>query len=87
MINLLVDKDAVFHEAYRVLRKGGQLNVSDIVQHRDLPAFIKTEADAWAGCMAGALQEDDYMDRMRAAGFADIEVLKRVYYPLSDIEE
>ncbi|MHB8807635.1 MAG: arsenite methyltransferase [Anaerolineaceae bacterium] len=87
VINLSVDKDAVFREAYRVLRKGGRLNVSDIVQHRDLPPFIKTEADAWAGCMAGALQEDDYINRMRTAGFTDIEVLKRTYYPLGDMDE
>lgn len=87
VINLSADKDAVFHEAYRVLRKGGRLNVSDIVTQGKLPPFIKTEAEAWAGCMAGALEEEDYISRMRAAGFIEIEVLKRAFYPMGEVEE
>lgn len=86
VINLSADKDAVFRETYRVLKKGGRLNVSDIVTQGKLPHFIKTEAEAWAGCMAGALEEGDYISRMRAAGFIEIEVLKRAFYPMSEVE-
>jgi arsenite methyltransferase len=77
VINLSPDKDAVFHEAYRVLRPGGRLSVSDIVVDGDLPPFIRNKLDAWAGCIAGALDERVYLDKIRAAGFEQIEVLAR----------
>jgi arsenite methyltransferase len=87
VINLSVDKDVVFREAYRVLRKGGRLNVSDIVTHGDLPPFIKTQAEAWAGCVAGALDENDYIERIRQAGFSNVEVLKHNFYPMGEMDE
>jgi arsenite methyltransferase len=79
VINLSPDKDAVFREAFRVLRPGGRLGVSDIVVDGDLPDFIRTKLDAWAGCLAGALDERVYLDKIRAAGFERIEVLSRDY--------
>jgi SAM-dependent methyltransferase len=79
VINLSPDKDAVFAEAYRVLRPGGRMNVSDIVLHGELPQVIRQRLDAWASCVAGALQESDYLDKIRAAGFEDVEVLSRDY--------
>jgi arsenite methyltransferase len=79
VVNLSPDKDAVFQEAYRVLRPGGRLNISDIVVDGDLPRFIRERLDAWAGCVAGALDEEIYLDKIRAAGFAGIEVLSRNY--------
>jgi SAM-dependent methyltransferase len=77
VINLSPDKDAVFGEAYRVLRPGGRLNVSDVVIDGELPQAIRERLDAWAGCVAGALEESDYLDRIRAAGFEQVEVLSR----------
>jgi SAM-dependent methyltransferase len=77
VINLSPDKDAVFGEAFRVLRPGGRLSVSDIVIDGDLPAFIRSKLDAWAGCVAGALDERVYLDKIRAAGFEQVEVLSR----------
>jgi arsenite methyltransferase len=79
VINLSPDKDAVFREAFRVLKPGGRLGVSDVVVDGDLPEFIRTKLNAWAGCLAGALDERVYLDKIRAAGFERIEVLSRDY--------
>ena len=84
VINLSPDKDAVFGESFRVLRPGGRLSVSDIVVDGELPAAIRENLNAWAGCLAGALDESDYLDKIRAAGFEGVEVLSRDY---ADIEE
>ena len=77
VINLSPDKDAVFREAYRVLRPGGRMNVSDIVVDGQLPQQIRNSLSAWAGCVAGALDESDYLGRIRKAGFEEVEVLSR----------
>ena len=87
VINLSPDKDAVFREAHRVLRRGGRMVVSDIVIHGELPELIRNRLDAWAGCVAGALDESDYLDKIRAAGFADVEVLSRDYVKISEAAE
>jgi arsenite methyltransferase len=87
VINLSPDKDAVFGEAFRVLRPGGQITVSDIVLHGELPLSIRDRLDAWAACAAGALEESDYLDRIRAAGFDDVEVMSRNYVKISDSNE
>ncbi len=76
VINLSTDKDRVLREAYRVLKPGGRFAVSDIVLSRPLPEKIKQDAMAWAGCIAGALLEQEYKDKLAAAGFTDIEVQK-----------
>jgi len=77
VINLSPDKDAVFQEAYRVLQPGGRMSVSDIVVDGDLPQSIRSRLDAWAGCIAGALDETVYLDKIRAAGFERVEVVSR----------
>jgi arsenite methyltransferase len=77
VINLSPDKDAVFAEAFRVLRPGGRLSVSDMVIDGALPAAVRKSLDAWAGCAAGALDQEVYLRKMRAAGFQDVEVLSR----------
>jgi len=87
VINLSPDKDSVFRETYRVLRPGGRLSVSDIVVDGDLPQAIRNNLDAWAGCVAGALDEADYLARIRAAGFERVEVLSRDYADLEETAE
>ncbi|MBE0610791.1 MAG: arsenite methyltransferase, partial [Dehalococcoidia bacterium] len=72
VINLSPDKDQVFREAFRVLKPGGRLQVSDIVWTRPVPTEVKDDLEKWAGCIAGALLESDYLGRIRAAGFEDV---------------
>jgi SAM-dependent methyltransferase len=72
VINLSPDKDAVFGEAFRVLRPGGRLQVSDIVWTKPVPESVKNDMEAWAGCIAGALVEQDYLDKIARAGFVDV---------------
>ena len=74
VINLSADKDRVLREAFRVLRPGGRFAVSDIVIRGPLPAELRQHAGLWAGCFAGALEENDYRARLQAAGFASIEI-------------
>jgi arsenite methyltransferase len=87
VVNLSPDKDAVFGEAYRVLRPGGRMNISDIVVHGELPRSIRDRLDAWAGCVAGALDESDYLSKIHAAGFEEVEVLSRDYMTTSLVAE
>jgi ubiquinone/menaquinone biosynthesis C-methylase UbiE len=87
VINLSPDKDAVFREVFRVLRPGGRMNVSDIVIDGDLPQPIRDSLDAWAGCVAGALDESDYLSKIRAAGFEDVQVLSRDYSEIGEASE
>jgi len=77
VINLSLDKDRVLEEAYRVLRPGGRFAVSDIVFQGELslvPQSLLDDVEAWAGCVAGALEEQDYLARLRTAGFVDAAV-------------
>jgi len=80
VINLSADKDAVFREAFRVLKPGGRLNVSDIVTNGALPQKLVEQLSAWAGCVSGALDEELYLGKMRKAGFARIDVVSRKFY-------
>lgn len=74
VINLSPDKLQVFRETFRVLRPGGKLSVSDIVTNGPLADEIKSSLSAWAGCVAGALEVDDYVAAIEAAGFTDIQI-------------
>ena len=74
VINLSPDKPGVFREAYRVLKPGGKLAVSDIVTEGDLPDIIKESLSAWAGCIAGAMDVNDYVKGLQEAGFVDVQV-------------
>ena len=74
VINLSTDKDAVVHEAFRVLKPGGRFAVSDVIARGAIPPEIRESVDAWTGCVAGALEEDDYRGKLMAAGFATIEI-------------
>jgi len=77
VINLSPDKDLVFSEAFRVLRSGGRLAVSDIVTQGPLPEAIRHDLEAWGACVAGALDERVYLDKIRQAGFIDVVVTER----------
>lgn len=80
VINLSPDKGAVFAEAFRVLKPGGLLAISDIVTHGDLPPEVKSDPEAWCACVAGALEETDYLKGIQNAGFKDIRVLEKREY-------
>jgi len=87
VVNLSPDKEAVFREAYRVLRPGGRMVISDIVLDGELPPPIRESLIAWAACVAGALQEPDYLGKIRAAGFADVQVLSREEVKISQVPD
>jgi ubiquinone/menaquinone biosynthesis C-methylase UbiE len=74
VINLSPDKDGVFREAHRVLRPGGRLMVADIATVGELPAELRT-TEAWTGCIGGAIPLDDYLAKLKAAGFAAVQVV------------
>jgi SAM-dependent methyltransferase len=77
VINLAPDKDKVFREAYRVLKPGGRITVSDIVTDGDLPEEIRNNPDQWAACVSGALDEKLYLEKIRNAGFERVKVLDK----------
>jgi ubiquinone/menaquinone biosynthesis C-methylase UbiE len=72
VINLSPDKPQVFREAFRALRPGGRLQVSDVVWTRPVPEEVKQDMEKWAGCIAGALLESEYLDAIKAAGFTRV---------------
>jgi SAM-dependent methyltransferase len=80
VINLAPDKARVFAEAYRVLKPGGAITVSDIVSFGPVPEEIRRDLEQWAGCTAGALDREEYLAAVRAAGFGRVEVLKEFVY-------
>lgn len=82
VINLSPDKAQVFREAYRALKPGGRLMISDIVLLAELPEPIQQSIDAYVGCLAGALPKDDYLDKIRAAGFENVEVVDEAIFPI-----
>jgi ubiquinone/menaquinone biosynthesis C-methylase UbiE len=80
VINLSPNKKRVFQEAFRVLRPGGRLMVSDIVLLRELPDEIRNSVAAYVACIAGATTKNDYLEAIRAAGFEDTKVLGEAAY-------
>jgi len=80
VINLSPDKPAVFREAYRALKPGGFIVVSDIVLNRELPPSLKKHAGLYAACVAGALQRRDYLGAIKAAGFNGVKLLSDNLY-------
>lgn len=82
VINLSPDKKRVFREAFRVLKLGGRLMVSDIVLLKELPDFIKKSVAAYVGCISGALLKNDYLEAIREAGFQEVQVLDETFFPI-----
>jgi SAM-dependent methyltransferase len=84
VINLSADKDAVLREAFRVLKPGGRFAVSDVVVRGEVPDDIRRSMELWVGCIAGALKDTDYSDKLRTAGFANVEVEPWRVYNVED---
>jgi len=87
VINLSGDKDRVLREAFRVLKPGGRLAVSDVVIRGEVPPEIRKSMELWVGCMAGALQETEYREKLAAAGFASIDVEPTRVYRADEASE
>jgi arsenite methyltransferase len=87
VINLSADKDRVLREAFRVLKPGGRFAVSDVVTRGDMLPEIRQSVLAWVGCIAGALEENDYRNKLTAAGFEQIEVEPTRIYRAEDARE
>ena len=85
VINLSPEKPKVFAEAFRVLKPGGVLTLSDIVLLKPLPPMLAASAAAYLGCVAGASLKTDYLDMLRAAGFADVQVVGESPFYLGDL--
>jgi ubiquinone/menaquinone biosynthesis C-methylase UbiE len=87
VINLSADKDAVLREAYRVLKPGGRFAVSDVVTRGEMLPEIRKSVLLWVGCIAGALEETEYRNKLVAAGFGDVEVEPTRVYKVADARE
>jgi len=86
VINLSPAKDMVFAEAYRVLKPGGRAMISDIVLSGDLPEAVVGSLAAYAGCIAGAIREEEYLRLMEAAGFRDVHVVQESRFEIAETE-
>ncbi len=82
VINLSPDKPRVFREAFRVLKPGGRLMVSDITLLKELPDVIRQSVAAYVGCVSGALLQDQYLKAIKEAGFEDVEVVEEAVFPV-----
>src|ERR1700732_3105060 len=87
VINLSADKDAVLREAFRVLRPGGRFAVSDVVTRGEMLPEIRKNVLLWVGCIAGALEENEYLSKLTGAGFAEAEVEPTRIYHLEEARE
>ncbi|MGB2663941.1 MAG: methyltransferase domain-containing protein, partial [Candidatus Acidiferrum sp.] len=87
VINLSGDKDRVLREAFRVLKPGGRLAVSDVVIRGQVPGEVRKSMELWVGCIAGALQETEYRQKLQAVGFESIKVEPTRIYQVEEARE
>jgi arsenite methyltransferase len=87
VINLSSDKDAVLREAFRVLKPGGRFAVSDVVTRGEMLPEIRKSVLLWVGCIAGALEENDYLSKLKSAGFSEAEIEPTRIYRVEDARE
>jgi arsenite methyltransferase len=87
VINLSPDKDRVLREAFRVLKPGGRLAISDVVVRGSVPREIRRSIELWIGCVAGALEETEYRDKLMSAGFENVEIVPTRIYRAQDAKE
>lgn len=85
VVNLVPDKQQVFNEAFRVLRPGGRLSVSDIVLLGELPVQIRESVEAYVSCLAGAIMKDDYLAKLSKAGFSSVTIEHEQHINVSDV--
>ncbi len=77
VVNLSPDKQQVFREAHRVLRAGGRIVLGDVVAVKKIPEDIRKDPKAWAGCVAGAVKETDYIEMLKKAGFRNVKTVRK----------
>jgi len=82
VINLSPDKRRVFKEAFRVLKPGGRMMISDIVLLKELPDFIRNSVEAYVGCVAGAVNKEEYLGYIKQAGFQEVKVINETSFPV-----
>src|SRR5271156_1519372 len=87
VINLSSDKDRVLREAFRVLKPGGRFAVSDVVVHGEVPPEVRESVLLWVGCIAGALEENDYLSKLQRAGFSEAEIEPTRIYHVEDARD
>jgi SAM-dependent methyltransferase len=85
VINLVPDKRRAFSEAFRVLKPGGRMMVSDIVLLKELPGIIKDSIEAYVHCLSGALIKDNYMETIKTAGFQDVRIMDETSFPIESM--
>jgi len=85
VINLSPDKRRVFTEAYRVLKPGGRLMISDIVLSKKLPSSVKNSVEAYVGCISGAIMREKYLEAIRHAGFREVNIVDETSFPIEYI--
>ena len=87
VINLSGDKDRVLREAFRVLKPGGRLAISDVIVRGEVPADIRKSIELWVGCVAGALEEFEYRDKLFSAGFENIDIEPTRVYKIEEARD
>jgi len=85
VINLTPDKGAVFNEAFRAIRPGGRMIISDIVTQVEIPKFLRDNSGFWNVCGGGALLQDEYLEKIRQAGFVEARVVSRYDYRAEEV--
>jgi SAM-dependent methyltransferase len=87
VVNLSPDKDRVLGEAFRVLKPGGRIAISDIVVRGEIPAALRSDLEAWSGCIAGALSDEEYTAKLHRAGFDQVDIETTRTYSLANLED